>query len=249
MQPRRAFAHGQAAQDQHLQQQAARTGGQIDGRVPLQPSVVIEDRLLRQPVQPAARPDRHRDRGPRRRARRAIGAFGGLGRGQGARTRPQVHAKGQPVARCQPARGVQEDDLGQARGHAGQHRLGRPALGQVDQATRPHDHMRRPVAALHADGWGTGVEHGGKGRRTWGKVNRCPRPSCTRQGQIARMCPRFGQRARFRGGCQAGCWASACSRRRRAGGMARISTPVNTCMVISAGSTTAWSLTQPPIAR
>ena len=39
------------------------------------------------------------------------------------------------------------------------------------------------------------------------------------------------------------------SRRARAGGMARISSPVKTCSVFRSRSTTAWSLTQPPISR
>ena len=174
----RLLAHGQAAQHDHFQQQAAGVGGQIHLRVAAKRAAIEQDGFLRQPVKPAARAHGKPNLGPRRGRLGAIGALGRLGGRQHPGAGLQGHGKGQPVARGQPARGVQKGDLGQARGHARQHGLGGTRLRQIDKPSRAHDHIRSAGTALKTGGWGKGIEHALKGRRGPAKVNRASFGRC-----------------------------------------------------------------------
>jgi hypothetical protein len=105
---------GAAAEDQHLAGQHARTGCRVDAGRPIQPATLKEDRLVRQPFEPATGRCRQLDADAAVIAQRAIDLLRRLRRGQRVRAIAGGDAHIEPVATNQPARRRHQHGGGQA---------------------------------------------------------------------------------------------------------------------------------------
>jgi len=155
------LAHRRAAQHHHLGQHASGVAVQINLGPPRQVRMLVQQRFLRQPVQPPPVAHRCQNRHPCRGPGRGIGTLGGLGRRQRPAPRPQLQPECNVVAPRQPARCVQENHLGHRSVNARKHYPCRPCLMQINQPHHAAPLAKRGItpAAAALLWWIAGVQH------------------------------------------------------------------------------------------